>query len=144
MSLLVMFNHLLFVNTFTARSLPLTPCRLSFWRINCENVPLPFSSLWTVPVEPRARQGRPGRAGTRGTAVCSPDGAFSTGQGSCRLQRSLAEQVSDRHHCRGCAYTGMGQRMLLGAQDDARSSGEQVSEASLGGERLQGRERRQE
>lgn len=34
--------------------------------------------------------------------------------------------------------------MLLGAQDDARSSGEQVSEASLGGERLQGRERRQE
>lgn len=48
MSLLVMFNHLLFVNTFAARSLPLTPCRLSFHRINCANVPQPRSSHRTL------------------------------------------------------------------------------------------------
>lgn len=36
-----MFNHLLFVNTFAARSLPLTPRRRSFWRRNCKNTALP-------------------------------------------------------------------------------------------------------
>lgn len=141
MSLLVMFNHLLFVNTFAARSLPLTPCRLSFWRINWENMPLPPCSLWTASAKPGARQGNPGRAGTWDTAPCFPDGAFSTG--GCRAPwpgRIVTGTIVHHWGGRGCADTGMGQRMLLGAWDNARSSGEQ----SLGDELLQGRDRRQE
>jgi len=71
MSLLVMFNHLLFVNTFAARSLPLTPRRRSFWRRNCENTALPPR----CPQQPQtAPSPSPARSAALGWAL-SLDGA---------------------------------------------------------------------
>lgn len=86
-----MFNHLLFVNTFAARSLPLTPCRLSFWRRNRENTALPPSCPGAVAAEPRARgtarsvpRGpQPGCSGTLGAM------GQGTGQGTGLHQETL-------------------------------------------------------
>lgn len=91
-----MFNHLLFVNTFAARSLPLTPCRLSFWRINWENktclcLPVLSGQLQLSP--------EPGRGLQEGQEHGTQPLAFQMGLSAQGLQSSLTKQDRDRHHC---------------------------------------------
>ena len=101
MSLLVMFNHLLFVNTFAARSLPLTPRRRSFWRRNCENTALPPR----CPQQPQtAPSPSPARSAALGWAL-SLDGA----QGSavptgllCGQRGRLSPASCHVGKCTGC------------------------------------------
>lgn len=99
MSLLVMFNHLLFVNTFAARSLPLTPCRLSFWRINRENI-----AALTGQSQLHPKLGRGGRAGPALRA-----GLFHFKKGFWQEQVSMSGSRTGQRTLQECG-------MMLGAE----------------------------